>query len=143
MEDLSRRLKKIETATAKATQKKTYGRSQATENRATKTQFVPNVQAKPFVPNNQNVTRQDVSTTNKKDSRPNAPPPHIQQNNAVQPTNTVNAQVCYYHQTFGEKARLCSEPHSYYKTIGQREVANIVSYPSKLLYVAEKHNKCK
>ena len=33
LEDLSRRLKKLETATAKATQKKTYG-SQATENRA-------------------------------------------------------------------------------------------------------------
>ena len=43
LEDLSRRLKKLVTATAKATQKKTYGRSQATENRATKTQFVPNV----------------------------------------------------------------------------------------------------
>ena len=62
LQDLSRRLKKLETATAKATQKKTYGCSQATENRATKTQFVPNVQAKPFVPNNQTVTRQDVST---------------------------------------------------------------------------------
>ena len=46
LEDLSHRLKKLETATAKATQKKTYGRSQAIENRATKTQFVPNVQAK-------------------------------------------------------------------------------------------------
>ena len=60
LEDLSRRLKKIETATTKATQKKTYGCSQANENRAAKTQFVPNVQAKPFVPNNQTVTRQDV-----------------------------------------------------------------------------------
>ena len=39
LEDLSRRPKKLETATAKQTQKKTYGRSQATENRATKTQF--------------------------------------------------------------------------------------------------------
>ena len=75
LEDLSRRLKKLETATAKATQKNPYGRSQATENRATKTQFVSNVQAKPFVPKNQNVSRQDVSTNNKKDSRPNAPPP--------------------------------------------------------------------
>ena len=54
LEDLSRRLTKLETVTLKATQKKTYGRSQATENRATKTQFVPNVQAKPFEPNNQN-----------------------------------------------------------------------------------------
>ena len=49
LDDLSRRLKKLETATATAAKKKTYGRSQVTENRATKTQFVPNVQAKPFV----------------------------------------------------------------------------------------------
>ena len=72
LEDLSRRLKKLETATAKATQKKTYGRSQANDNRDAKTQFVPNVQAKPFAPNNQTVTRKDVSNNNKKDSRPNA-----------------------------------------------------------------------
>ena len=104
--------------------------------------FVPNVQVKPFVPNNQAVTMQDVSNNNKKDSRPNAPPPQTQKNNVAQPTDTVTAQVCYYHQTFGEKARLCSEPCSNYKTIGQREVANIASYPSKLLYVADKHNKC-
>ena len=57
--DLSRRLKKIETATAA---KKTYGLSQTAENRYTKTPFVPNVQAKPFVPNNQNVNRQGVFT---------------------------------------------------------------------------------
>ena len=100
------------------------------------------MQAKPFVPNNQTVTRQDVPNNNKKDSRPNAPPPQTQQNNVAQPTSTVTAQVCYYHQTFGEKARLCSEPCAYYKTIGQRKVANIPSYPSKLLYVADKHNKC-
>ena len=129
LEDLSRRLKKLETATAKTTKKKTYGRSQADENRAVKTQLVPNVQAKPFIPNNQAFTRQDVSNNNKKDSHP-------------QPTDTVIAQVCYYHQTFGEKARLCSEPCSYYKTIGQREVANIASNPSPLLNVTDKHNKC-
>ena len=74
LEDLSRRLTTLETATAKATKKKTYGHSQPTKNRAAKTQFVPNVQAKPFIPNNQTVTRQDVSNNNKKDSRPNAPP---------------------------------------------------------------------
>ena len=79
------------------------------------------MQAKLFVPSNQNVTRQDISTNNKKDSRSNAPPSHIQQNNAVQPINTFNAQVCYYHQIFGEKA----------------------SYQAKLLYVDDKHNKCK
>ena len=72
LEDLSRRLKKLETATAKATQKKTYGRSLANENHTAKTQFVPNVQAKPCVPNNQVVTRQYVSNN---DSCPNAPPP--------------------------------------------------------------------
>ena len=100
------------------------------------TQLVPNVQAKLFVHNN-TVTRQDVSNINKKDSRPYAPPPQIQQNNVAQPTDTVTAQVFY-----GEKARLCSEPCSYYKTISQRKVANIASYQSKLLYVADKHNKC-
>ena len=110
LEDLSRRLKKLETATAKATQKKTYGRSQATENRSAKTQFVPNVQAKPFVPNNQTATRQDVSTNNKKDSPPNAPPPQIQQNNVAQPIDTADAPVCFYHQTFGDTARTCREP---------------------------------
>ena len=69
LEDLSRRLKKLETATAKATKKKTYGHSHPTENCATTSQFVPNVQAKPFMPNNQAVTRQDVSNNDK-----NAPP---------------------------------------------------------------------
>ena len=89
LEDLSRRLKKLDTATAKATQKKTYGRSQANENCATKTQFIPNVQAKPFVPNNQAVTRQDVSNNNTKHSLPNAPPLQTQQitllNRSTQP----------------------------------------------------------
>ena len=36
LEDLSRRLKKLETGTAKATKKKTYGHSQPNENRAAK-----------------------------------------------------------------------------------------------------------
>ena len=65
LEDLFRRLKKLETATPKATKKKTYGHSQPNKNRAAKTQFVPNVQAKPFIPNNQAVTWQDVSNNNK------------------------------------------------------------------------------
>ena len=69
LEDLSRRLTTLETATAQATKKKTYRHSQPNENRVAKTQFVPNVQAKPFKPNNQAVTRQDVSNNNKKDSR--------------------------------------------------------------------------
>ena len=110
LEDLSRRLKKLETATTKATKKKTYGHSQPTENRAAMTQFVPNVQAKPFMPNNQAVTRQDVSNNNKKDSRPNAPPPQSTQSNVVQPIDTADAPVCCYHKTFGDRARMCREP---------------------------------
>ena len=94
LEDLSRRLKKLEKVTAKATKKKTYGHSQPNENRAAKTQFVPNVQAKPFILNNQAVTRQDVSINNEKDNRPNAPPP---QNNVAQPIDTADAPVCFYH----------------------------------------------
>ena len=102
LEDLSRRLKKLETAKAKATKKKTYGHSQPNENRSAKTQFVPNVEAKPFMPNNQAVTRQDVSNNNKKDSRPNATPP---QSNVAQPIDTADAPVCFYHQKFGDRAR--------------------------------------
>ena len=60
LEDLSCRLKKLETATVKATKKKTYRHSQPNENRAAKTQFVLTVQAKPFIPNNQAVTRRNV-----------------------------------------------------------------------------------
>ena len=110
LEDLSRRLKKLETATAKATKKKTCGHSQANENRAAKTQFFPNVQAEPFIPNNQAVTRQDVSNINKKNSGPNAPPPQTAQTNAAQPIDTADAPVCFYHQTFGDRARTCREP---------------------------------
>ena len=57
LEDLSRKLKKIETATATAAKKKTYRRSQTVENRAPRTPLVPDVQANPFVPNNQNVNK--------------------------------------------------------------------------------------
>ena len=110
LEDLSRRLKKLETARAKATKKKTYGHSQPNKNRAAKPQFVPNVQAKPFIPDNQAVTRQDVSNKNKKDSRPNAPPPQTTQNSVAQPIDTADAPVFFFHQTFSDRARTCREP---------------------------------
>ena len=83
LEDLSRRLKKLETATAKATKKKTYRHSQPTENRAAKTQFVPNVRAKPFI-----LIKLLLSNNNKNDSRPNAPPPQTTQSNVAQPIDT-------------------------------------------------------
>ena len=70
-------------------------------------QFVPDVQAKPFVPNNQAVTRQDVLNNNKSRSHP--PPLQTQQNNVAQPIDTADASVCFYHQTFGDRARTCSE----------------------------------
>ena len=38
---------------------------------------------------------------------------------------------------------MCSEPCSYYSTLGQREVANIALFHSKLLYVTDKGHKCK
>ena len=103
LEDLSRRLKKLESATAK-----TYRHSQSTENLAAKTQFVLNVQAKSFIPNNQAVTRQDVSNNNK--SRSNAPPPQTTQSNVAQLIDTADAPVCFYHQTFGDRASTCREP---------------------------------
>ena len=75
--------------------------------------------------------------------RSHAPPPQTPQNNVAQSPDIATAQVCYYHQNFGEKARLCSEPCSYYSTLGQREVANIALSHSKLLYVADNRHKCK
>ena len=38
---------------------------------------------------------------------------------------------------------MCSEPCSYYVTLGQREVADIALSHSKLLYVADKGHKCR
>ena len=80
LEDLSRRLKKLETATAK---KKNYGHKQTTEHRDSKKSVLPNVQAKPFIPSSSNDNRQGFN-----------PPPNLQQNNASQLTDTVNVQVC-------------------------------------------------
>ena len=110
MEDLSRSLKKLETATATAAKKRNYRRSHTAENRATMTPFAPNLQAKPFVPSNQNVNRQGFFTNNQQVNRPNVPPPNTQQNGAVQLIDTANAPVRYYHQTFGDKARTCRDP---------------------------------
>ena len=56
------------------------------------------------------ITDKVFSTNKQQASRPNIPPPNIQQNYAVQPTDTANAPVCYNHQTFGDKARTCRDP---------------------------------
>ena len=150
LEDLSKRLKKLETATT-SEKKINKGRGRVNNNYTPTPTFTPNVQATEFVhnkPSNFNnaqatefVDNKPSNCTNAQQNiRPHAPPP---QNNVAQPTDTATAQVCYYHQTYGEKARLCSEPCSYYSTLGQREVANIALSSSKLLYVADKRHKCK
>ena len=152
-------LKKLETATAAKT--KNYGRSHTAENCASKTPFVPNAQAKPFVPSNQNVDRQGFFTNVQQSSRPNVPQPNTHQNSAVQPIDTASAPVCYYHQTSGDKAHTCRDPLAVFFKVCQSKVATLASdeitetrldaaeitlptlSPSKLLYVADKRNKCK
>ena len=161
LEDLSKRIKKLETVTT-SERKRNKGRGRA-NNYAHAPAFVPNVQASGFV-NNQNsqysneqnntrpfvpppnahatefVNNSNNCTNEQHNVRPVALPP---QNNVAQPIDTATAQVCYYHHKYGEKARLCSEPCSYYVSLGQREVANIALSHSKLLYVADKGHKCR
>ena len=85
----------------------------------------------------------------------NVPPPNTQQNNATQPIDTANAPVCYYHQTFSDKARMCRDPCAFsLKLLSKSKVATLAPgeiteatlpklFPSELLYVADKRNKCK
>ena len=131
-EDLSKRLKKLETATT-SEEKRNKGRGRVNNNYIPRPTFIPNVQATEFVPNkpgNYNNVQATEFVANKPSNcinaqqniRPHAPPPQTPQNKVTQPTDTATAQVCYYHQTYGEKERLCSEPCSYYSTLGQREV---------------------
>ena len=163
LEDLSKHIKKLETVTT-SERKRNKGRGRA-NNYAHAPAFAPNVQASGFI-SNQHSQYRDV----KDNARPFVPPPNVQanefvnrpnsnnctnapqnvrpfvpppQNNVAQPTDTATAQVCYYHHTYGEKARLCSEPCSYYVSLGQREVANIALSHPKLLYVADKGHKCR
>ena len=114
LEDLSRLLKKLETSAVK---KKHYGHKQPAENRENKQSVLPNVQAKPFLPNVSQDDTQGVFPVAQQVCGPNASPPNIQQNNASKPTDINNAQVCYYYQTFGDNVRLCSEPCYYYEMI--------------------------
>ena len=67
LEDLSQRLKKLETATA-AEKRKNSGRAQTSENRAPK--YAPTVQAKSFTPTNQKVNRRGLFTNTQQPNRP-------------------------------------------------------------------------
>ena len=55
LEDLSRRLNKLETVTSTMASEKwrNTGRARANDNRTPRAQYVPNVQAQPFIPNRQ------------------------------------------------------------------------------------------
>ena len=104
LEDLSKRLKKLETATA-AEKKRNQGRGRVNNHYTPRPTFIPNVQATAFVPNkpgNYNNAQQNA--------RPFVPPPNVQQNNAAKVIDTANAAVFYFHQTFGDKTRTCRSP---------------------------------
>ena len=126
LEDLSKRLKKLETATA-AEKKRNSGRGHANDNYAPRPPFIPKAQATELVPN-----KQSSFNNAKQNIRPYVPPQNAQQNNAANRIDTANAPVCYFHQTFGDKARTCRNPCAFFKL-----------FHSKLLYVADKNNKCK
>ena len=126
LEDLSRRIKKLETVTT-SERKRNKGRGRVNNNYTPAPAFATNVQASGFVnnqpshyrneqnnappfvppPNEQATEFVDKSnncTNAQQNVRPFAPPPQTPQNNVAQPTDTATAQVCYYHQTYGEKA---------------------------------------
>ena len=124
MEDISRRLKKIETS---GHQKKHYNNKQQTTHRRDNTKeniiSFPNANARPFAPrmaasndnnsndNNSNENNdQNVVTTKVPNPRSPAPPPSSLQTGTAQPTATDDALICYYHQRFGDKVRFCRDP---------------------------------
>ena len=117
LEDLSRRLKKLETATT-SERKRNKGRGRVNNNYTPTPTFAPNVQASRFVhnqPSNYSNVQQNarpfVPPPNvQQNARPFVPPPNPQRNNAAKTIDTANAPVCYFHQTFSDKARTCRSP---------------------------------
>ena len=169
LEDLSRRIKKLETVTT-SERKRNKGRGQVNNNYAPAPAFAPNVQASGFVNNQpshyrneQNNARPFVPPTNVQPlARPFVPPPNPQRNDAAKTLDSANAPVCYFHQTFGDKARTCRSPCAFsLKLLSQSKVATLASggitetrhdsadssspklSHSKLLYVADKGHKCR
>ena len=168
LEDLSRRIKKLETVTT-SERERNKGRGRA-NNYAHAPAFAPNVQASGFVSN------QPSQYRNEKDNarpfapltnlhplaRPFVPPPNPQRNDAANTLDSANAPVCYFHQTFDDKARTCRSPCAFsLKLLSQSKVATLASggitetrhdsadasspklSHSKLLYVADKRHKCR
>ena len=121
LEDLSRRIKKLETVTT-SERKINKGRGRVNNNYTPAPTFAPNVQASGFVNNQpshyrneQNNARPFVPPTNvQQNARPFVPPPNPQRNDAAKTLDTANAPVCYFHQTFGDKARTCRSPCAFF-----------------------------
>ena len=117
LEDLSRRIKKLETVTT-SERERNKGRGRANNNYAPAPAFAPNVQASGFVSNQpsqygneQDNARPFVPPTNLQPlARPFVPPTNPQRNDAAKTLDLANAPVCYSHQTFGDKARTCRSP---------------------------------
>ena len=97
LEDLSRRLKKLETA--KATQKKAYKQPRIVPLRHSSFRMCKPNRLYLLI---KLLLGKMFPQITKKDSRPNAPP---SQNNVAQPIDTADASVCFYHQPFGDRAR--------------------------------------
>ena len=162
LEDLSKRIKRLETVTT-SERKRNKGRGLA-NNYAHAPAFAPNVQASGFVsnqPSQYGNAKDNAPPTNLQPlARPFVPPPNPQRNDAAKTLDSANAPVCYFHQTFGDKARTCRSPCAFsFKLLSQSKVATLASggitetrhdsavasspklSHSKLLYVADKGHK--
>ena len=90
------------TSTMAAEKRTNTGRARTNDNRTPRAQYV---QAQPFIPNTQGSLNNHYEAR-----RPNLPPLNASQKNTTTLTDTGNTPVCYYHQTFGDKARTCRDP---------------------------------
>ena len=91
LEDLSKRLKKLETATV-AEKKRNQGRGRVNNHYGPRPTFIPNAQATEFVPN-----KPGSFNNAQQNARPFVPPQIVQQNNAANVIDTANEPVCYFH----------------------------------------------
>ena len=118
---------------------------------------------KPLIPriSKNNDNGQNILPASQSVPRSTVPPPNLQQSNVAQPIATDDARLCYYHQRFGDKARSCRDPCAYaLNRSASTRVATFASgepnetrydcaevtrpkiFPCRLLYVADKRNKC-
>ena len=151
-------VKKIETSTV---EKKNYRHPQTAKNRAPKTQFMPNVQAQPFVPTKQNDNDKVFLQTLKKIVVPTC---HRRTHSR---TMLFNRSIQLMHLSAIITKHPLQSTHVqrtlriFFKLAGRSKLATLASgditetrhdyaeatlpmlSPSKLFYVADKRNKCK